>query len=299
MLVFLVFQLGGVSLRSRIAGSATFDDVTGLVAGARVTVAGVAVGQVKELSVENGQARVSFILYEGHGLTEGALADVRARSLLGEKYLAIEPAPEGPAAPPLADGFVLEARTPAPSIDDVMAKLAPAIDKLPLEQMAGDLEELHRFLSEALPKLDDAIEKADLGELVAAAKSLRETLDAERPAIHRAIAAAGDVAEAYRPGAKETAADLRATAASLRDISEKLAGADTKNLDGDLALLRETLARLPATLDNLDHALAALAKLDPLIEKLDAIDAETLHRVLRQEGVRIRFTSPDDDDDPK
>lgn len=285
---FLVVSMGDVSLRARIRGSALFDDVTGLVPGARVMVAGVPVGQVRKLAVENGRARVHFVLYTGHGVTEGARAAVRARSLLGEKYLAMVPA----ATPgsPLAEGFEVAGDPVPPSIDDVLAKVVPAIDRIPFDALAKDLEQIDRFLQSSLPKLESLVDDADLSDLTAAARSMRKLLDEEGPAIHRTLQSVSDLAEAYRPGAKGTAEDLRAAVANLRSASETLASIDEAALDRDVERMRAALERLPATLDRLDATLDMLKKLDPLLDRLQELDAADVERVLQKEGVRIRFS---------
>ncbi|MFN7971131.1 MAG: MlaD family protein [Acidobacteriota bacterium] len=286
---YLSLALGGFSLKPRIHGSAVFDDVTGLVPGARVTVAGVPVGLVRTLTVVDGKARVDFILYAGHGLTAGAVADVRARSLLGEKYLAIDPAPAPGSA--LADGFTLPARPSAPSIDTLLAKLGPMIDKLPIDELATDLKRVDEVLRKVLPAVESG-QGVDLAELTRAAKTLSDTLEAERPALHDALTAVALVAKDLHPGAKETMGDLADTLENLRDISERLAKVDTGNANEDLALLKKSLERLPQTLDNVDRTLSTLQKLDPILERLGKIDDEELRRLLREEGVRIRFTKP-------
>lgn len=285
---FLVVSLGDVSLRSKIRGSALFDDVTGLVPGARVMVAGVPVGQVRELEVEGGRARVRFVLYAGHGVTQGATAAVRSRSLLGEKYLAVLPA--AAPGPPIGEPFELPAEPVPPSIDDVLARVGPAIERIPFDALASDLEQVDRFLKETLPKLDRLVEQADLSQVTAAARSLREILDAERPAIHETLAATRDLAKAYGPGAARNAEELRLLLANLRRSSEILAKLDEGAVTADAERVRAALDRLPATLDRLDAALAVLVKLEPLVDRLQELDGDDVERVLQREGVRIRFS---------
>lgn len=286
---FMAFKLGGMSLRPRVRGSAVFDDVSGLVPGARVSVAGVVVGSVRELSIEGGRARVAFVIYEGHGLTDAAQAEIRARSLLGEKYLAILPADRGAL---LSDGFTLQARPPAPSIDDVMARLAPAIDALPVEELAEDLRSLDRFLKEAIPRLEKASADLDLSEVTRAARALREILDAERAALHRTLQATAGLAEAYQPRAKDTAANLEDAARNLKIVSDRLAAIDGAEVEHELDQLQASLEKLPGTLERLDRVLVMLEKLAPAVDRISGVDRDDVRRLLQEEGVRIRFSEP-------
>ena len=59
--------------------------------GSSVVIAGVDIGQVKEVSLVNYEARVVMSLPEDLKIQEDAIASIRTRGLIGEKYIEITP----------------------------------------------------------------------------------------------------------------------------------------------------------------------------------------------------------------
>lgn len=90
---YLSIQLGGVDW---LGGegyevSATFSQVGALRSGAPVVIAGVNVGQVKEVSLKNYAAVVRMRLDENIELPTDSIASIRTRGLIGEQYVALSP----------------------------------------------------------------------------------------------------------------------------------------------------------------------------------------------------------------
>src|SRR5688572_23687772 len=98
-------QFGGDPTREV---TAVFDDVAGLDDRSPVRLAGVRVGEVKEIHppTPDGRALVTMEIEEGVQLRQGASAKVTSMGLLGEKYVELDPGPigapiRGDASPPL------------------------------------------------------------------------------------------------------------------------------------------------------------------------------------------------------
>ena len=67
------------------------DSALGLYPDNPVTIAGVPIGVVEQVTVEGKQARVKIAIRPDMPLYSNAKAAVRARSLLGEKYIDLDP----------------------------------------------------------------------------------------------------------------------------------------------------------------------------------------------------------------
>ncbi len=80
---------GSSGLGDAVEVAAVFDDVTGLQDGASVSVAGVQVGRVSGLEVDHDRALVRLEIDPAARIREDVQVRVRARSLLGEKYIAL------------------------------------------------------------------------------------------------------------------------------------------------------------------------------------------------------------------
>src|ERR1051325_5104888 len=80
---------------------ADFPSVAGLKVGDPVEVAGVRVGRVESLGLsEDDRARLTLRLNEGMKLQEDAIASVRARGLIGDKFVLITPGASEKIIPP-------------------------------------------------------------------------------------------------------------------------------------------------------------------------------------------------------
>jgi phospholipid/cholesterol/gamma-HCH transport system substrate-binding protein len=90
---YLAIKLGKMEV---IGGSgytvhAKFPTVGGLRIGSPVEIAGVTIGRVDRISLENFQARVAFRLNDDIKLPEDSIASVRTKGLIGEQYVRISP----------------------------------------------------------------------------------------------------------------------------------------------------------------------------------------------------------------
>jgi len=71
---------------------ANFDNVSGLAQGASVEVAGVQVGRVEAIRLTPGErARVTLRLQPGLQLHEDAIASVRTKGIIGDKFIQLSP----------------------------------------------------------------------------------------------------------------------------------------------------------------------------------------------------------------
>jgi phospholipid/cholesterol/gamma-HCH transport system substrate-binding protein len=68
-----------------------FSNVGGLKIGSSVEIAGVKVGRVKSITLNNYQARVVLNLPENVKLQEDAIVSIKTKGLIGEKYIEITP----------------------------------------------------------------------------------------------------------------------------------------------------------------------------------------------------------------
>jgi phospholipid/cholesterol/gamma-HCH transport system substrate-binding protein len=92
-LAYLSIKLGNVTF---LGGSgyvvvADFPSVGGLKTGSTVEIAGVEVGRVESIGLDNYQARVMLRMRAGVALQEDVIASIKTKGLIGEKYIRISP----------------------------------------------------------------------------------------------------------------------------------------------------------------------------------------------------------------
>ncbi len=70
---------------------AVFPNTGGLKSGAQVEIAGVGIGRVKDISLDNYRARVVISIDPQVQIQDDAIARIKTKGLLGEKYVDIVP----------------------------------------------------------------------------------------------------------------------------------------------------------------------------------------------------------------
>ena len=90
---YLSIQLGRVSFLGGRGYVVTVDfaSVGGLKAGSTVEIAGVEIGRVDSIGLDNYQARVLLRVRNGVKLQEDSIASIKTKGLIGEKYVRISP----------------------------------------------------------------------------------------------------------------------------------------------------------------------------------------------------------------
>jgi len=70
---------------------AIFSDIGGLKEGASVVIAGVTVGRVRAITMEDYEAKVVISFPKEVKLQEDAIASIKTKGMIGEKYIQITP----------------------------------------------------------------------------------------------------------------------------------------------------------------------------------------------------------------
>ena len=100
--------------------TAVFPSVAGLKVGAMVEIAGVEVGRVKSLNLdEDYQARVVLDIDWGVDLQEDSIASIKTKGLLGEKYVEIMP---GGADEIIENGGKIQDTEPPIDLEELISK---------------------------------------------------------------------------------------------------------------------------------------------------------------------------------
>lgn len=287
LLVFawLATQVGGMRGFGRtFVVQVVFEDAAGLVNDSAVKVAGVEVGSVQRLEVDFDRAVATLVLEQDAGLRKDVRAQIRARSLLGEKYVALFPVSRD--APLLADGDRIEDTAPAVEIDDLLAMLGPVLSRV-------DPDDVARIVHNAA-ELSDQL-GTEGPELLASAGSLLDRLNE-----------AAEVAPAIKRDVPALLTDLRRTTGELEATIEHadalMTRADqmvdqletaTAEFPSAVADVRGILAQVEPGADDLARALEqsddAIEDLRKVLENLEGFDEEMLRRLLREEGVLVRL----------
>jgi phospholipid/cholesterol/gamma-HCH transport system substrate-binding protein len=122
-LAYLSIRLGKMEVMGKGGYKvyAIFSDVGGLRVGAPVVIAGVEVGSVENVRLEDYEARVLMRIQNGLSIHEDAIVSVRTRGLIGEKFIQIT---EGAAQGIVAPGGQLRQTESAVDLEQLISKYA-------------------------------------------------------------------------------------------------------------------------------------------------------------------------------
>ena len=238
-----------------------FQDVIDLVPQSAVKVADVTVGSVQSIEVDGFNARVVVSVNPGVELPANSTAAVRQTSLLGEKFVSLQPPPEGAGRGQLRDGaFIgLERTTRSAEIEEVLGALSLVLN-------GGSLEQIQVINEEVVAALEGR--EADVKSALNSLETFVGELDAQKAQIVRAL----DSLDRFTG---RLVKDRQIIATALEDVP---AGVEV------LTEQREEITRLLTSLDQLGdvavrvineskaNTVADLRALQPILAELDEAD---------------------------
>ncbi len=274
----MALQIGAFrGFGERVTVAVEFENAVGLQTGAVVSVAGVPVGTVQDMRLAGDHARLVLSVDPRAEVRQDATARIRSRSVLGEKYVALERGTE--AAPLAQSGDVIEAGRRQVEIDelvDTLGSLLAAVDPEALgeageafaEALREDPERPARMLADLEVLLGNAADASE--ELPALAADTRRTLADARRGI--------GVVEAR-------AVEAEALLARGDDLLVELG----RSAERGPALIDEVEAATGDARRILAHLEGATDDLDQILDNLGALDLDAVRRLLREDGVRVRL----------
>src|SRR5215469_5997150 len=121
-LVYLSVRLGNVAIFP-IPGYtlyANFDNISGLKTGDQVQLAGVPIGKVKSISLQENRAHIGMRINTGIQIDTDAIAAVKTSGIIGDKYVSIA---LGPGEHNLTNGGTLRQTQSAFVLEDAIGQL--------------------------------------------------------------------------------------------------------------------------------------------------------------------------------
>lgn len=120
-LAYLSIQLGRLEIigRGYYIVEAKFEKAGGIRTGASVEIAGVEVGKVKSIRLENYQAVVLMLISKDVKIQEDAIASIRTKGIIGEKFVQITP---GGSDKIIADKGIIRETESAIDLEELLSK---------------------------------------------------------------------------------------------------------------------------------------------------------------------------------
>lgn len=214
-----------------------FDSAAGLAQNSQVRVAGVRVGEVEKVKLENGKAKVTFRIPPEVILYKDAKAYLKSEGFLGEKYVEITPGT--PTQPKVESGGLIEQGSPAMDVEQFLTKVSDAGEDI--KEMIKPVGDLIKTIDPK--KVERIVSNMDnfSGQLGSLANDSKETIQKAKGA----FSSLEDIGEKVKRGegtlgklitdeaiyqdakktietAKEAVEKVKGTADTLKNVSEKI-----------------------------------------------------------------------------
>ncbi len=265
-MLLLAFNIDSIPLLAGTSHSAALSEAGGLKAGDDVRIAGVKVGKVTTVDLDGDHVRVDFRVNRSTELGSQTSATVRIKTILGQKFLALEPAGKGE----LAKEIPLSRTTPAYDVVEAFSDLGTTTDAIDTDQLAEALDTVADTFRDSPEEVRAAVD--GLGRLSRTIASrddqLRELLDhadgvtgvlADRNKQLVALLTDGDL---LLQELRKRRADIHTLLVSTVTLSQELTGLVRDNRQAirpALENLKNVLATLEANQANLDRSIRLLA----------------------------------------
>lgn len=264
MTAVIAMVIGNVSFGERKEYRAVFSDATSLVNGDDVRIAGVRVGEVKDIKVSGGrQAVVTFSVDADVTLTDATQAALRYRNMVGQRYLSLAAGTDGTGSPLRAGATIPISRTmPALDLTALFAGFKPlftALDPDQTNQLAYELIQVFQG------------ESGTVESLLAKTSSLTGTLANRDKLIGSVITNLTAVLKSFN----DRDAELADTISTLQELITGLA-ADKDTITGGLDPIAKLADSTAGLLKDVRQPLTDdLAGLETLSASLDTPSART------------------------
>lgn len=275
----------GVELGDRYELTARFDDVAGLHGGDTVKLAGVPVGTVKSIRVEQGEAVVRFEVDADVPLPKDSTVAVRWRNLIGQRYLWLEP---GDSRTLLADGDTVDRATDVVDLGQLVNQLSPLAQAVSPDQVNRILVTLIEAFEGNEAGFDGLLRDLDA---VMATLAERDDTIAQLLGDYEAITTAVASRDAQIDQMVQNLVAIATTFAGNDDLLEQALvelGAASEDLD---AILTASADDLGAVLDHLavltGTAAGHIGELEVAFANLPSLFEQTFPALNRGEYLRV------------
>jgi phospholipid/cholesterol/gamma-HCH transport system substrate-binding protein len=253
LLIWLAQSIGALGGGSGARYELRLAHAAGLVENNAIKIAGVSVGRIEKVSVDHDTAVLTLQVDADVVLHTDARAIVRAKSLLGEKYLQIDPGELD--SPVLADGARIENVDVPFEIDEVLNALQPIL---------GGEDSIAASLAPLAGQLNDMLRDAR-GLDGKPPVITREQIDQIVDDLTKTTASVRRMTEQNEAGVAELVKDGNVL---VDRANELLADPRVNRTIGNVESITSELdEKLPALLDRADKALAEVEKLAAIVDE--------------------------------
>jgi phospholipid/cholesterol/gamma-HCH transport system substrate-binding protein len=278
VLAFMSIKVGALrNVGDEIQLKVTLSDAAGLSDGAAVRIAGVQVGQIQQMGVVHDRAVLEIAVAKSANVRQDADVQVRARSILGEKYLEITPMSDD--APLFEDGATMAVTRPQTEIDELVNSLGPLVNAVDADAVNAAMERLSAALEDDPERVARMLK--DVETIIGNGAKASGSLDALVSETRATLSSVRQISADARPMIQKTSRVI----GRVDEATENLP-AITADVEAAVADARQMVADSKAILKRVERSTDSI---ETVLANLSEIDKWELRRLLREEGILVRF----------
>jgi phospholipid/cholesterol/gamma-HCH transport system substrate-binding protein len=238
--------------------SILFDSAAGLDKSAPVRVAGVHVGYVEKVALEEGKARITFRLPPDIVIYKDSKAYLKSEGFLGERYVEITQGTPG--TPKVEPNGVIEQGAPPVDVEQVLSKVSGLGDDI--KEVVGPVKDLVKAMDPK--KVEGMIANLEKfsGQLEGIAKDSKETIQKAKDA----FSSMEDIGDKVKRG-EGTLGKLISDDSVYQDVKKAVEG--LKNISESVERGEGTLGKLVKDESLYNEAKETLQSLKGITEKVE------------------------------
>ncbi|MEE3852478.1 MCE family protein [Gordonia sp. LSe1-13] len=232
-----------------------FNDASGLASGDDVRMAGVRVGRVDEIVLDDGRARVRFEVLTDQSVFTNTMAAIRYQNLIGQRYLALSLVPDEPNNPLPAGSTLQQPSEDSFDVTELLAGFQPVFETLEPDQVnalsegliqafqgnevslsytvaevgqvASDMADRDAVIGAIIDNLsavmrDLALQGSQVGTVIDSISTLIENLNANSAAFGRSVSQIGETATGFADVLARSRSSLAGAATDARAATNTL-----------------------------------------------------------------------------
>lgn len=287
---YLALRVGSVRTSDGVEVDVVFDDAQGLIENGSVKIAGIGVGSITKLRVDGKKARVSLALDPEANVRSDVRATIKAKSLLGEKFIELQP--ESETAPLLQNGDTITNSYVSAELPDLASQIGPLLAKI----NPDDVSRMVRVISRVLENSEEDIPKA-VESLSNIAINVDGLVQRNGPKIEKIIDVTYDTISTSGPKLNKLVDTTQRTMDNanhlLEDNGPKLSKFTDQLSKFDMEGINKMIGEVPHTFA---EASKVVTKVNVLLDGFEGLNWYEMKNLIRDEGINVRMTERSDED---
>jgi virulence factor Mce-like protein len=294
---YLALRVGSVRTTDGIEVEAVFTDAQGLIENGTVKIAGIKVGVVSELYVKGRLAHVKLVLDPEASIRNDVTATIKAKSLLGEKF--VELIPDSETAPMLKNGDIISKTFVPAELPDLASQIGPLLAKIDPNDVSRLVKVVSRVLEKNendFPKIVESLGRVSVnvdGLLTRNGPKVDRIMDVLYDTVNHSGPKINKLVDTTQDTMSQANQLLKENGPRINKFTGELSQIDVARINRMIGTVDDSMKGMPETVA---AAKSVVFKVDALLDGFEGLTWFEMKKLLRDDGLNFRFSERSEDD---